>query len=88
MVRYEFELDDLARTRFAISPMWETAAAIRALRNPSLISLHLPWVKRDQARVAQGANRGRGLPHRGDRKARSREIVELELVADHLDQSK
>lgn len=46
MVRYEFELDDLARTRFAISPMWETAAAIRALRNPSLISLHLPWVKR------------------------------------------
>jgi DNA-binding transcriptional ArsR family regulator len=46
MVRYEFGLDDLAHTRFAISPMWETAAAIRALRNPSLIALHLPWVKR------------------------------------------
>jgi DNA-binding transcriptional ArsR family regulator len=46
MVRYDFGIDDLARTRFAISPMWETAAAIRALRNPSLISLHLPWVKR------------------------------------------
>jgi hypothetical protein len=46
MVRYDFGIEDLARTRFAISPMWETAAAIRALRNPSLIALHLPWVKR------------------------------------------
>jgi DNA-binding transcriptional ArsR family regulator len=45
MIRYEFGIDDLARTRFAISPMWETAAAIRALRNPSALSLHLPWVK-------------------------------------------
>jgi DNA-binding transcriptional ArsR family regulator len=45
MVRYDFELEDLVRTRFAISPMWETAAAIRALRNPSAISLHLPWIK-------------------------------------------
>jgi DNA-binding transcriptional ArsR family regulator len=53
MVRYEFELDDLARTRFAISPMWETAAAIRALRNPSLISLHLPWVKRIRPRIRE-----------------------------------
>lgn len=25
--------------------MWETAAAIRALRDPDLISLHLPWIK-------------------------------------------
>ena len=45
MIRFDFGIDDLARTRFAISPMWETAAGIRALRNPSLISLHLPWVK-------------------------------------------
>ena len=45
MIRYDFGIDDLARTRFAISPMWETAAAIRALRNPSMVSLHLPWVK-------------------------------------------
>jgi DNA-binding transcriptional ArsR family regulator len=52
MIRYEFELDDLARTRFAISPMWETAAAIRALRNPSLISLHLPWVKRIRGEIS------------------------------------
>jgi len=46
MIEYTFSSEDLARTRFAISPMWETAAAIRALRNPSVASLHLPWVKR------------------------------------------
>jgi DNA-binding transcriptional ArsR family regulator len=45
MVRYEFTVEDLAKTRFAISPMWETTAAIHALRNPGVFSLHLPWVK-------------------------------------------
>ena len=45
MIRWRFGPDDLARTRFAISPMWETASAIRALRNPSQVALHLPWVK-------------------------------------------
>ena len=46
MIEYTFGPEDLARTRFAISPMWETAAAIRALRDPSVASLHLPWVKK------------------------------------------
>ncbi len=46
MIEYIFRPEDLARTRFAISPLWETAAAIRALRDPSVGSLHLPWVKR------------------------------------------
>ena len=46
MIEYKFGPEDLARTRFAISPLWETASAIRALRNPSVASLHLPWVKR------------------------------------------
>ena len=45
MVHWRFELEDLAKVRFAISPMWETAAAINALRNPSPVALHLPWVK-------------------------------------------
>ena len=45
MVHWDFELEDLAKVRFAISPMWETAAAINALRNPSLVATHLPWVK-------------------------------------------
>ena len=51
MVRYEFGVDDVARVRFAISPMWETAAAIRALRDPSLIALHLPWMKQIQGEL-------------------------------------
>lgn len=46
MITFRFGIEDIARTRFAISPMWETAAAIRALRNPAMLSLHVPWVKR------------------------------------------
>ena len=45
MIRYEFGIEDLARTRFAISPMGETAAAVRASRS-DLASLHRPWFKR------------------------------------------
>jgi DNA-binding transcriptional ArsR family regulator len=46
MIEYLFGPEDVAKTRFAISPLWETAAAIRALRDPSVASLHLLWVKR------------------------------------------
>jgi DNA-binding transcriptional ArsR family regulator len=53
MIEYKFGAEDLARTRFAISPLWETAAAIRALRNPSVASLHLPWVKRIRPRLRE-----------------------------------
>jgi DNA-binding transcriptional ArsR family regulator len=31
--------------------MWETAAAIRALRDPDLISLHLPWIKQVRGEI-------------------------------------
>jgi DNA-binding transcriptional ArsR family regulator len=51
MIEYRFGVEDLARTRFAISPLWETAAAIRALRNPSVAALHVPWVKRIRGRI-------------------------------------
>ncbi len=51
MIKWRFGPDDLIKTRFAISPMWETAAAIRALRNPSLVSLHLPWVKQIRPQI-------------------------------------
>ena len=45
MVVYEFELADLAQTRFAISPMHELASGLRLLRNPDRGALHLPWVR-------------------------------------------
>lgn len=51
MITYRFGVEDLARTRFAISPMWETASAIRALRNPSVAALHVPWVKRIRSQL-------------------------------------
>jgi DNA-binding transcriptional ArsR family regulator len=44
MVTFQFTLDDLARTRFAISPMWELVSGLRALREPANAALHLPWV--------------------------------------------
>ena len=51
MVRYEFGLTDLARLRFAISPMWELVISLRALRDPSEATMHLPWVRSVRERV-------------------------------------
>jgi DNA-binding transcriptional ArsR family regulator len=53
MVVFEFTIADLARTRFAISPMWELVTSLRILRNPEPAALHLPWV-RDAMPVAAG----------------------------------
>ena len=35
----------MARTRFAISPMWELAHSLQALRDPSRAAVHLPWLR-------------------------------------------
>ena len=45
MVRFVFSLEDLALTRFAISPMWELVRSVLALRDPSHAALHLPWLR-------------------------------------------
>lgn len=45
MVRFVFAVEDLARTRFAISPMWELVGSLTALRDPSTAALHLPWLR-------------------------------------------
>ena len=50
MVTFTFTVDDLARTRFAISPMWELISGIGLLRDPGLATIHLPWV--EEVRVA------------------------------------
>lgn len=44
MIGFRFTLDDLAQTRFAISPMWELICGLRSLRDPARASSHLPWV--------------------------------------------
>jgi biotin operon repressor len=46
MTTFVFGLEDLARTRFAISPMWEAISSIRALRSISEDALLLPWFER------------------------------------------
>lgn len=39
-----FGRDDPARVRFAISPLWETMAALRVLLEPHRRRYHLPWL--------------------------------------------
>ena len=45
MVRFVFSVEDLARTRFAISPIWELTHSLMALRDPSHAALHVPWLR-------------------------------------------
>jgi len=43
MIIFELGVEDLADTRFAISPINETVLSLRVLREPGLYALHLPW---------------------------------------------
>ncbi len=45
MVRFVFSVEDLSRTRFAISPMLELVHSLLALRDPSHAALHVPWLR-------------------------------------------
>ncbi|HEX6388860.1 MAG TPA: DUF5937 family protein [Solirubrobacteraceae bacterium] len=45
MVRFVFSVDDLVRTRFAISPMFELVRSLVALRDPSHAAVHVPWLR-------------------------------------------
>ena len=43
MITFELSVEDLADTRFALSPLHETVLSLRVLRDPGLYALHLPW---------------------------------------------
>ncbi|WP_328877619.1 ArsR/SmtB family transcription factor [Streptomyces sp. NBC_00299] len=43
MISFLLDVDDLADTRFAISPLREVMGSLRALRAPGLYPLHTPW---------------------------------------------
>jgi DNA-binding transcriptional ArsR family regulator len=45
VVRFVFTVEDLARTRFAISPMLELVHSLVALRDPAHAALHVPWLR-------------------------------------------
>src|SRR5688572_4143525 len=51
MIVYEFAHDDLLRTRFAISPLFEALTSVATLRDPAGASLHLPWVRAARERL-------------------------------------
>jgi DNA-binding transcriptional ArsR family regulator len=51
VIAYRFGRDDLLRTRFAISPLFELVASVRVLRDPGAHSVHLPWVREARARL-------------------------------------
>ncbi|GAA2792518.1 ArsR/SmtB family transcription factor [Crossiella cryophila] len=48
----EFSVDDLARTRFAFSPLWETVVSVRVLKTPGEHALHFPWLRETRDRLA------------------------------------
>jgi len=45
MIEWRFTADDVARIRFAFSPMWELVLSLIVLRAPSRHALHLPWIR-------------------------------------------
>ncbi|MCP3803556.1 winged helix-turn-helix domain-containing protein [Allokutzneria sp. A3M-2-11 16] len=51
MLELGFTAQDLARTRFAFSPLWEVVASVRVLKEPAAHALHLPWISTAAERV-------------------------------------
>ncbi|MGC0418628.1 ArsR/SmtB family transcription factor [Embleya sp. AB8] len=51
MISFELGVEDLADTRFAVSPMHETLMSLRVLQDPGLSALHLPWRRSVLARL-------------------------------------
>ncbi|MGW2045207.1 ArsR family transcriptional regulator [Streptomyces sp. NPDC001858] len=43
MISFVLGVEDLADTRFALSPVHETLLSLRVLQDPGLSALHLPW---------------------------------------------
>lgn len=51
-IEWVLSSEDVARIRFAFSPMWELVASLRTLRDPARQSIHLPWIKAVRPRLA------------------------------------
>lgn len=52
MLEVEFTTADVARTRFAFSPLWEVVAAVRVLKYPGDHPLHAGWASAARDRLA------------------------------------
>ncbi|WP_424211250.1 DUF5937 family protein [Streptomyces sp. BI20] len=52
MLRFVFSAEDMARTRFAISPLWETVMAVRTLAGADPDGVHRRWTAEVRPRLA------------------------------------
>ncbi|WP_328433089.1 ArsR/SmtB family transcription factor [Streptomyces sp. NBC_00425] len=52
MIEIEFAMEDVARTRFAISPLWEVVASVRVLKGADSHGLHRTWADQVRPRLA------------------------------------
>ncbi|NUR85633.1 MAG: winged helix-turn-helix transcriptional regulator [Nonomuraea sp.] len=50
-VTWTLGAEDVARIRFAFSPLWELVASLRTLQDPARQSIHLPWIKAVRPRL-------------------------------------
>jgi DNA-binding transcriptional ArsR family regulator len=53
MIIFALGVEDLADTRFALSPLHETLHSLRVLKDPGLSALHLPWRRSTLARLGE-----------------------------------
>ncbi|WP_371499980.1 winged helix-turn-helix domain-containing protein [Kitasatospora sp. NBC_00374] len=51
MLELAFSARDLARTRLAVSPLWETVTSLRVLQSERIRPLHLRWAARTRPRL-------------------------------------
>lgn len=52
MIELRFGPEDLLRTRFALSPLFELGQSLGVLRDPGARAMHLPWARRAREAVA------------------------------------
>jgi hypothetical protein len=62
MISFVLGVEDLADTRFALSPLHEALLSLRVLQDPGLSALHLPWRR---SVLAQFGDLDSGLPDSG-----------------------
>jgi DNA-binding transcriptional ArsR family regulator len=53
LLTLQFSAQDLARIRFAYSPLGETVMSLRALKDPGSRAVHLPWARRTRRLLAE-----------------------------------
>src|SRR5919198_1161056 len=51
LLTLDFSADDLARTHFACSPLWETVESLRVRQDPAAGVVHGPWIEASARRL-------------------------------------